>query len=65
MRFLNNTIRQPLLLRQNHSRVLASGADTLGVKTIEIRDVEGVEDTRMVGGKRQLLVVRLADEASV
>ena len=35
------------------------------VKAIEIRDVEGVEDAAMLGGKCQLLVVRLLDETSV
>lgn len=35
------------------------------VKAIEIRDVERVENAPVLGGKCQLLVVRLLDETSV
>ena len=35
------------------------------VQSIEIRDVERIEDTPLFGGERQLIVVRLPGETSV
>ena len=57
--------REPLLRRQNYSGVFSAGADPLRVKSIEIGDVERVEDTPMFGGEGQLFIVRLLGEAGV
>ena len=57
--------REPLLRRQNHSGVLSPGLDPLGVKSIEIGDVERVEDIFICRSEGQLFLVGLLDEAGV
>lgn len=57
--------REPLLRRQDHSGMFSSRNDPLGVKPIEIRDVERIENTPLFGGEVQLLGVGLPGETSV
>ena len=45
--------------------MLAAGTDPLRVKSMEIGNVERVEDTFMCRGERQLFLVRLPGEARV
>ena len=44
--------REPLLRRQNHTGPLSPGTDPLAVKSIEIGDVERIEDTLNVSRRR-------------
>ena len=57
--------REPRLRDQNHAGVLSPGTDPLRVKSIEIGDVERVEDTPTFRGEGQLFLVRLLGEAGV
>src|ERR1700693_5630184 len=56
---------EPLLRRQNHTGMLSPGTDPLRVKSMEIGDVERVEDTFMRCGEGQLFLVRLLGETGV
>jgi len=57
--------REPLLRRKNDSAMFSLGTGPLRVKSIEIRDVERVEETPMLGSKGQLFVVGFPGETSV
>ena len=56
---------EPLLRRQNYAGMLASGTDPLRVKSIEIGDVERVEDTLAFSSEGQLFLVGLLGQTGV
>jgi hypothetical protein len=57
--------RAALLRSQNHTRVVSTGSEPLRVKSIEIRDVERIEDTLLFSSKGQLFLIGLLGQAGV
>lgn len=57
--------RKSLLRRKNHAAMFSARTDPSRVKSIEIGDVEGVEDTLSLGRERQVFLVGPPDQAGI
>ena len=56
---------EPLLRSQNHAGMVSPNADPLGMESIEIADIEGVEYTSLRRGEGELRLIPPSDQIGV